>query len=68
MRFFIWHGTKDTVFEQTKTFKLYDELFSKLGISSTIVTKHAEKGLTHKTSKNEIEHLMAFIDETSLEI
>ena len=65
MRFFIWHGEKDTVFDQVPTFKLYDELFEKLGVNSTIKVMHHEPGLTHETSATEMKHLMAFMDEQS---
>ena len=65
MRFFFWHGTKDTIFDQETTFKLYKELFKKLGISNTIKEMHAQTGLTHKTSPEEITAFMKFIDETS---
>jgi len=63
MRFFIWHGEDDTVFDQETTFELYDELFDKLGINKTIEVMHHEPGLTHKTSSTEMKHLMSFIDE-----
>lgn len=66
MRFFFWHGTKDTVFDQEKTFALYKVLFNKLGISGTIKKMHAETGLTHKTSVSEIKSFMKFIDEVSV--
>lgn len=63
LRIFVWHGTKDTVFDQKKTFAIDNELFSKLGITKTIKTMYAEEGLTHKTSVKEIEHFMKFIEE-----
>lgn len=40
MKFFFWHGTKDTVFPQPKTFSDDKNLFRKLGISKTIDTMH----------------------------
>jgi len=62
MRFMIWHGDKDTIHPVTETFEKYDKLFTKLGISDTIMRKHIQKGLGHDTSPEGFEKMGEFID------
>ena len=51
MRFFFWHGDKDKVFKQPKTFNMDKELFSLLGLSDTIDEMHMQHGIGHTLTK-----------------
>ena len=61
MKFWIWHGDKDTVFPVDLAMDKYDKLFTKLGIKNTIISKHIEKGLGHHTSPTGFASMEKFI-------
>jgi len=62
MRFFIWHGDKDTIFPVKEAMDKYDKLFTKLGITDTIISKHIQKGLGHDTSIEGFTKMREFVD------
>lgn len=58
MKFFFWHGSKDTIFKQPKTYDKVRVIFDLLGIRDTIVRMHTTKGMGHEVSKEGISAFM----------
>lgn len=61
MNWMIWHGGSDQIFPVDLTMTAYHDIFSVLGITSTLKIDHVEPGQYHTVIEKEIEQMVAFI-------
>merc|ERR1712147_276745 len=61
MRFMIWEGEWDNIFEPNRTMATYQGIFDKLEIPEVQKVAHIEPYLSHWINKREFDQMMEFL-------
>ena len=63
MRFMVWEGQYDYIFQPEPTFASFTGMFQALGIPDVLKIRHEEPGMSHWIQKNEFQQMWRFIND-----
>lgn len=61
MRFMIWNGASDPIFQADFTMNAWRGILDTLGVRSTLQVDHIEDGMTHTVVKSEFDQMIRFV-------
>lgn len=61
MRFMIWEGTEDPIFQPRPTMASYEGVFKALGVPEVWKIRHTEQGMNHVVIAKELAQMLRFV-------